>query len=83
MLESQFTNGHWRIIYYGTLSEFIEEHKRKSYSMANFTSIIGIKSMHRALAVMANWLYLRNNNRRQEVFFARFREIQTNQNTHF
>jgi hypothetical protein len=50
MLESQFTNGHWRIIYYGTLSEFIEEHKRKSYSMANFTSIIGIKSMHRALA---------------------------------
>ena len=50
MLESQFANGHWGIIYYGTLSEFIEEHKRKSFSMANFISIIGIKSMHRTLA---------------------------------
>jgi len=49
MLAKQFTDGHWKVIYYGTLSEFSEEYKRKSFSLTNFESIVNTKSTYQTL----------------------------------
>lgn len=49
MLASQFGDGGWQVIYYGRVSEFVEEHKRKSFTTLDFDSISGAKSSRRVL----------------------------------
>jgi len=49
LLADQFTQGRWQVIYYGRLSEFFEEHKRKKYTLMEFESIVGSKSAQRTL----------------------------------
>jgi hypothetical protein len=44
MLAGQFGTGGWEIMYYGTLTEFVEEHKRKRFQLAHFEAIAGVKS---------------------------------------
>ena len=50
LLLGQFTEGGWQVIYYGRLSEFFEEHKRKKYALKDFESIVGAKSAQKTIA---------------------------------
>ena len=43
MLADHFNEGHWKIIFYGKLNEFVEEYKRKHYTIADFDTIANIK----------------------------------------
>ena len=49
MLANQFSEGYWEVIYYGTLSEFSGESKRKPFGLANFESIVNAKSTYQTL----------------------------------
>lgn len=50
MLATQFSKGAWQVIYYGRLSEFADEHRRKRFTMSDFESIVGIKSAQTTLS---------------------------------
>ena len=43
MLSEHFNEGNWKIIFYGKLNEFVEEHKRKHYTITDFESIANTK----------------------------------------
>jgi DNA modification methylase len=43
MLADHFNEGNWKIIFYGKLNEFVDEHKRKHYTITDFKSIANIK----------------------------------------
>jgi hypothetical protein len=49
MLANQFSEGHWRVIYYGTLSEFADEYKRKNFDLFTFEAIVNTKSVYQTL----------------------------------
>ena len=49
LLSKQFAKGGWQVIYYGRLSEFFEEHKRKKYALTDFESIAGAKSAQKTI----------------------------------
>ena len=49
MLATQFSEGGWQVIYYGKLSEFADEHKRKRFTMLDFEAIVNAKSMQGTL----------------------------------
>lgn len=49
LLSGQFAEGGWQVIYYGRLSEFFEEHKRKKYNLTDFESISGAKSTQKTI----------------------------------
>lgn len=49
LLSGQFAEGGWQVIYYGRLSEFFEEYKRKKYTLADLESIVGVKSAQKTI----------------------------------
>jgi hypothetical protein len=49
LLSGQFAEGGWQVIYYGRLSEFFQEHKRKKYALTDFESIAGAKSTQKTI----------------------------------
>jgi len=49
LLSDQFAEGGWQVIYYGRLSEFFEEHKRRKYTLSDFKSIAGLKSTQKTI----------------------------------
>ncbi len=49
LLSDQFAEDGWQVIYYGRLSEFFEEHKRKKYTLTDFECIVGAKSAQKTI----------------------------------
>ena len=44
MLATQFSESGWQVLYYGKLSEFADEYKRKRLILSDFESIANRKS---------------------------------------
>ena len=44
MLATQFSESGWQVIYYGKLTEFSDQYKRKRLTLSDFESIANVKS---------------------------------------